>query len=962
MVEARMQPQQPEGQVSDLTGTTVGRFVIGPRLGKGGMGEVYQAEDTGLRRSVALKRIPPTMRNDQRYRQRLWKEAESASRLNDPHIAAVYDVLEDRDELFLVMEYVDGQTLRRRLAHPLAVSEFLEIAVQCSSALAAAHQRGVLHCDIKPENIMLTPSGQAKVLDFGLARNLQRGDGAATRDTRAGSAFVGTLPYMAPEVLEEKEPDARADIFSLGVVSYEALAGHNPFRAEGFLATCERILHEDPAPVSALNSLVPHELDRIVSKMLAKNPAQRYSSAADLTVDLDALRRTVGVLGPQKRLPRAHATSRLTLASAIFAATILLVVAATLAYRHFRSPLLPEHATILVADFENRTGEKIFDQTVVEALRQALQQSRYVRVVPRTQVLEAAQRAGRIGVTHVDAALGGEICQRDNYRALLTGVVASQGSGYLITAQILDPVERAPVLTETVTLTSPIRLYPAVDDLAKRLRQHLGESLAQVVQSSTPLARVTTPSLEALQRYSLALDRYSAGDFDGFMPLAKSAIELDPEFAMAHLYLALAYDRVGNEKEARQHMLLACKGLDRVTERERYLILATDYEQRGLYEQAAEKYRLLTELNPDDLEAYQGMAPASDDSGRPADAVVAEKRALQLSPYSAIDRLRLILYLDRLNHFPEAAAEYESANALGVKSPQLHWGAGLAYLGQDDSASARREFDLLEKEGGPYEASLAALCVARVLMYEGRLREAADSLRAGLILDETRHSETWIPVRRYLLVEVERIRGRMEVARTEARQLAVAAQSSPNAEEIRRAGLVELEVGEPRTARRLLARLADLRTHQDSRFAQSCYENLKGSVQLAAGNPHEAAENQERASVFSSSFEAYDALGKAYEAEKNWSKAILAYQKYLQLKGGILVDDFPAGWVLAHLSLARASARMGDTQQSLQFYDEFLRLWAGADSDLPDLRQARAEREKLHKGFRPDFHGLEETP
>src|SRR6204780_616270 len=272
MAEPRMQPNSspPSGE---LSGTIEGRFVICNLLGAGGMGEVYRAEDTRLKRLVALKRIAPAIRKNESNRRRLWQEAECASRLNDPHIAAVFDIFESGDDIFLVMEYVEGQTLRRRLGQPLSVAEFLGIAEQCASALAAAHKGGVQHRDIKPENLMLTPAGELKVLDFGLARTLLREDGT-TLETAEGANFAGTFAYMAPEALQEKATDERADIFSLGVVFYEALGGRHPFkvRSAGFVETYERILHQEPAPLRQSNKEVPAELDRIVAKMLAKSP------------------------------------------------------------------------------------------------------------------------------------------------------------------------------------------------------------------------------------------------------------------------------------------------------------------------------------------------------------------------------------------------------------------------------------------------------------------------------------------------------------------------------------------------------------------------------------------------------------------------------------------------------------------------------------------------------------------
>src|SRR6202167_229792 len=328
MPEPRMKPDSAP-RYAKLSGTIEGRFVIRNLLGAGGMGEVYRAEDTRLKRMVALKRIAPGIRKNESNRRRLWQEAGCASRLNDSHIAGVFDIFESGEDSFLVIEYVEGQTLRGRLTQPLSVAEFLGIAEQCASALAAAHKGGVQHRDIKPENLMLTPAGELKVLDFGLARTLLREDGT-TLETAEGAKFVGTFAYMAPEALQEKVTDARADIFSLGVVFYEALGRRHPFkvRGAGFLETYERILNSEPAPLRQLNAEVPAELERIVTKMLAKDPADAHASAADLATDLRMLRRTPATAV----LPERPAPSKWILRTAVGIPTVVVVVVlATLA-------------------------------------------------------------------------------------------------------------------------------------------------------------------------------------------------------------------------------------------------------------------------------------------------------------------------------------------------------------------------------------------------------------------------------------------------------------------------------------------------------------------------------------------------------------------------------------------------------------------------------------------------------
>jgi eukaryotic-like serine/threonine-protein kinase len=298
---------------SDLTGKTIGRFIIRAKLGAGGMGEVYRAEDTKLKRTVAIKRVAPELASDEQYRRRILKEAERASRLSSPHVAQIFDVLEEPSGIYLVMEFIQGETLAERLRRPMSLADFIKVAVECAEALVAAHEKSIIHCDLKPENIMLTPGGEVKILDFGVARELSMpGKDAPTRSLDTGRGTLrGTPAYMAPEVLLEHGVDARSDIFSLGVVFYESLSGVHPFRVKGFMATTDRVLHEQPAPLSEVGSKVPVELVRIVSRMLAKAPEERYPDAAELLSDLRRVKESLSstthpILPTLARRPRVR--------------------------------------------------------------------------------------------------------------------------------------------------------------------------------------------------------------------------------------------------------------------------------------------------------------------------------------------------------------------------------------------------------------------------------------------------------------------------------------------------------------------------------------------------------------------------------------------------------------------------------------------------------------------------------
>ncbi|MGB6874667.1 MAG: protein kinase [Candidatus Acidiferrales bacterium] len=942
-------PSKP-ATARDLTGKVVGRFAIDARLGAGGMGEVYRARDTKLHRTVALKRVAGELWTNEKSRERLWKEALCASRLNDPHIAAIHDAFEEQHEIFLVMEYIEGQSLRDRMRRPFSVGEFLPIALQCVAGLDAAHRGGIQHRDIKPENILLTRNEQVKILDFGVARRLPGDTEGTTIDSLTNDGLMGTVIYMAPEIIEQRPSDDRADIFSLGVVFYEALTGRHPFRGPTFFETCHRILNHTPGPIGKSNAEVPQTLEAIIARMLAKRPAERYARAADVLADLqEAQRERERKTRTLQTLPATEKKSFAGWKLGIGAACVVLGAGGFFAYRHYQKPVLSEHAPILITDFDNRTGQPVFDQTVTEAVRESLEQSHYFRVIPRSQVHEAAQRMGRNNVARVDRSFGRELCLRDNCRAVLAGMIVGAGPKYEITEELVDPAKDSTVLVETASMNSAADLYPAVDTLTKKLRKGLGESLAQISQSSRPLQQVTTSSLPALQRYSEALDLFEAGNIEEFLPLAQSTVALDPNFAMAHLYLARAYSAMGNEKAQRASLAAAMQGLNHVTERERYLILAENYEVQESYEKAADEFRLLTEVYPDDMEGFRGLADMSVWTGRLEEAVPAEAHALELAPHSAVDHLRLILYLDRLNRFDEALDAYQKAKASDAESPLLRWGTGLAYLGKGDTKGAQREFQLLRTEGGQEGESLASLYLARVSMYEGRLRDAGDELRMGLMLDEKMNNQTSMPVRRYLLAEILIARGQTAEARTVSEQMAKDALANPQSQDLRRAGMISIQLDDFQTARKILSRLADVSAQHESQFMQSCYYNLNGAVSLGEGHFDSAIENQRKALVFFPLYSVNLSLGDALAIKGDWKGASQAYEQYLGFEGEILHDDSPSDWVRAHLALARALAHAGDTGQSIKYYGEFLQLWSNADPDLPDIKKARVEQRELSK-------------
>ena len=530
-------PTQPQ---ESLCGTVVGRFRIGERLGKGGMGEVYRAEDTKLKRTVALKRLAPSLRTDSLYRHRFLEEAERASRFGDAHLAAVYDVLEEQGEIFLILEYVEGQNLRQRLRQPLSMDEFFTIAIQCAEALVSAHKHGIVHCDIKPENIMLTSAGQVKILDFGVAKHLPRSDQSSTVD-RSGT-FAGTPAYMSPEVLLEQAPDGRADVFSLGVVAYEVLTGQHPFLAGSFVATTDRIRRETPASIRIFNRAVSEDLEALVNKAMAKEPGQRFASAQEL---LDALRQvhdglTVTGLSrvvPQRRPSRPKSKTWLW-ATALVVASLLSAVV----YRqvkssqglHLAGSSTPVQMAVLpFTPMADDPGSKAFCNGLTETLTAKLTQltgSYPLQVVPTSEIRTE-------GVTSVEQAR-----KAFGVGLVLEGSLHGSGSQVRVTYTLVDAKTNRQVAAQA--FDADVSDAFAVED---RVVDGTLSMLGLAIQGSdrVVLAAHGTGDPSAYDQFlrgrGYLLDYHRHENIDSAISAFNRALTLDPNYAEAYAALGKAY-------------------------------------------------------------------------------------------------------------------------------------------------------------------------------------------------------------------------------------------------------------------------------------------------------------------------------------------------------------------------------------------------------------------------------------
>jgi tetratricopeptide (TPR) repeat protein len=914
------------------------------------MGEVYRADDTKLKRSVALKRMSPKLRTDEHYRQRFLKEAERASCLSDQRVAGIYDVLEENGETFLVMEYVEGSTLRSRLTQPFSLEEFLPVAIQCAEALVAAHEKGVVHRDIKPENIMLTPKGQVKILDFGVAKRLARpADADATASTASQPGTLsGTPAYMAPEVLLEKESDARADIFSLGIVFYEMLTAQHPFRADSFLATSDRIRHEVPKPLGHLNPQVPGKLEGLVAKMLAKDPAERYANALRLLADLRALEQGEPRPVTLRAVLRRWVSRRKFVLAVVGAILLLLWIPRPPPWHP--PPLPTEPKWVLIADFENRTGDEFFDHTARELLTLAIEQSRFLMVFPRGRIVETLKLMRKPGDTRLDQAIAREICVRENLPMFISGEVIPAAGGYEIAVRAVDAHSEMTLAALGEPLGGKQDLWNAVDRLSAKLREHLGEERSVVKRDSVPLERATTGSLEALERFSRALDLQAKGKVDEALALMKAAVELDPEFAIAHSRMAVSQMALGADEEALASSSRAYALRDRVSERERYQIQANYHRLRLDYEAALEDFRTLAALYPRDPTAHSKLAENYAFAGKLAEAIEAAKRASDLYPKNVLMRGQLIELLAQANRTDDALREVRVARTLGGDNPAIAGGEAFAWLMKGDVPRARQALQAMVNVGGAYYENLGRLYLAQLLTYEGKLTAAAEQLESDLALDLKTGNESYAEIRRYWLARIYLLLGQRKSALAHLDALLAKTRRSPiHLHQLRQAALVYVEIGDVSRGQRVLQQLEQLQSAFPSNFSKAAVAQVRGGLKQAAGEHIDALRDLQQArALWGGVLEAWS-LATYWDKRGDYEKALNFYREVLARKGDVMQWDFPGLWALAHLQAARCYRRLGNDKEGARLYDEFLHLWGTEARDLPQVKRAKEEL----KGLRP---------
>ncbi len=921
-----------------------GRYEIIQMLGEGGMGAVYKARDTELDRLVAVKVIRPELAGRPEILQRFKQELILARQVTHKNVIRIFDLGQSDGMKYITMEYVEGQDLKHilRQKRQLPPEEAVNIVEQVARALEAAHAEGVVHRDLKPQNIMIDERGRILVMDFGIARSMEM-----TGMTQTG-ALVGTPEYMSPEQAKGEKVDTRSDLFPLGIIFYELLTGKSPYPSDTAMGALLKRIQEPAKPPVELDASIPKALSDAVAKCLEREPAQRYQSAGEFIRDLELWRDPTGgtqtITVIQEAAPGVVSALRHWKWAAAGLGVLLLAVAGLFVFREKTAPKTPAKqkvVTLLMADFNNATGEPVFDGTLEPMFTLAMEGASFISSpMRRDQALVTAKQL-QAGATKLDESLARLVAGREGISVVVAGSIARQGEGYVVSVKAVDALTGKVIASQENKAANKEKVLAIVGKLAAPIRKALGDATPESVQLAAA-ETYSAASLEAAHSYAIAQELRFAGKAEEAGKNYLKAVELDPKFGSAYAGLAVMHANLGQRQAAEKHFQMALASIDRMTDREKYRARGQYYLAVKNPRKALDEFSALLKQYPADIAGRANLALAYTQLHEMARAVEEQRHALESYPKSLLHRNNSAQYTLYAGDFDTAAREARAVMELSPTYLKAYRILAIAELAQGKVGAASEAYGRL-RAVNPLGASFASIGLADVALYEGRVNEAVAILEKSVNDDLAGNQPAAAGKKFAMLASANLLLGRKPAALVAADR---AINWSKEVSALFPAARVYLEAGQEAKARALASELSKRLEPDPQAFAKL----IEGEALLKRGSAREAIKLIEEANKIADTWVGRFDLGRAYLEAGAFTEADSEFDKCLKRRGEaaeVYVDGVPTYHYLPPTYYYLGRAREGlKSPGAAESYKTFLGIKEKAEPDplVGDARKRLAAK------------------